>query len=42
MTLRRAEKTEQWEMKQVADGIEVTGGKTHGDLETYVEKLWTI
>lgn len=40
MALRRAEKTEQWKMKQAGDGIEITGEKTHGDLETYVEQLW--
>lgn len=40
MTLLRKEKVEQWKMKQVADGIEIMGDKTHDNLETYVEALW--
>jgi len=40
MTLRRNGKTEQWKLEQKDVGIEVTGDKTHRDLEKYVEALW--
>lgn len=39
MTLRRNARTEQWKLEQKAGSIEVTGAKSHADLEKYVEKL---
>lgn len=40
MTLRRNAKIEKWKIEQKPDSVDVTGDKTHGDLETYVEELW--
>lgn len=42
MALRRNAKTERWKMEQKPDCIDVTGDKSHADLEKYVEKLWQI
>jgi CRISPR/Cas system CSM-associated protein Csm3 (group 7 of RAMP superfamily) len=42
MTLRRNAKTEQWKLEQQVGSIQVTGAKSHADLEKYVEKLWQI